>query len=150
MPSSTRADETRTERPSTVYVDTSALGRVLLGESDRPAIIAQLERFDRSVASRLLGVELRRLGGRTSLLAGADELLAAIDLIPLDEAVLAAAEAITPMSVATLDAIHLATAVRLDDAGELDALMTYDVRLAEGGREHGLRVVSPAAPTEPG
>ena len=40
---------------STVYVDTSALGRVLLGEPDALAIERALEMFDVRVASRLLG-----------------------------------------------------------------------------------------------
>jgi predicted nucleic acid-binding protein len=44
----------------------------------------------------------------------------------------------------TLDAIHLATAVRLAGADQLDALMTYDKQLAEGAREHGIAVLSPS------
>jgi len=35
-----------------------------------------------------------------------------------------------------------ATALRLAGAGRLDALMTYDARLAEGTRRHGLPVVA--------
>lgn len=73
-----------------------------------------------------------------------DPLLAGISLIPLDEQILAAAETLTPSTVATLDAIHLATAIRLSTAGELDALMTYDKQLADGAREHGITVLSPS------
>jgi predicted nucleic acid-binding protein len=73
-----------------------------------------------------------------------DELLANVALITLDEALLAAAETISPSTVTTLDAIHLATAVGLAEAGELDAVMTYDKRLAEGAPEHGLTVLSPS------
>jgi predicted nucleic acid-binding protein len=72
------------------------------------------------------------------------ELLSGNVLIPLDEEILAAAETIAPPTVATLDAIHLATAVNLSDAGKLDALMTYDKRLADGARAHGLTVLSPS------
>jgi predicted nucleic acid-binding protein len=43
----------------------------------------------------------------------------------------------------TLDAIHLATSLRLAWAGEIDALMTYDRRLEQAAREHGLAVLSP-------
>jgi uncharacterized protein with PIN domain len=44
-----------------VYVDTSAVGRVLLGEPDAPAVLRDLAGFVQHVASRLLRLELRRL-----------------------------------------------------------------------------------------
>jgi predicted nucleic acid-binding protein len=126
------------------YLDTSALGRVLLGEPDAPAILAALGAFDQHVASRLARVELRRLALREDALAAADRLLAGVALVPIDDAVLAAAETVEPSTVATLDAIHLATALRLADAAVLDAVVTYDLRLADGARHHGLTVLSPA------
>jgi hypothetical protein len=54
-----------------------------------------------------------------------------------------AAETVEPTTVATLDAIYLVAALRVAQAGLLDAVMTYDERLAAGAREHGLRVVAP-------
>lgn len=47
-----------------IYVDTSALGRVALGEPDAALIRAPLAEFDPWRASELLVVELRRLGTR--------------------------------------------------------------------------------------
>lgn len=129
---------------SGVYVDTSALGRVLLGEPDGVAVLRVLEEYDEHVASRLLGVELRRLALRFGVTDQADELLAGVALVPLDEALLEEAESVEPFTVATLDALHLATAIRLAVAGFIEAVMTYDARLAEGARHHGLAVVSPA------
>lgn len=129
---------------SAVYVDTSALVRVILEEPDKKAIQRDLAKFDRSVASRLLRIELRRVGRREDALEEADQILDDVMLIPLDDDVLTAAETISPTTVGTLDAIHLATAVRLADAGEVDALMTYDKRLADGAREHGIPVLSPS------
>lgn len=129
---------------SLLYIDTSALGRSLLEEPDKPAIERELETFASRISSSLLRVELRRLGLRRDMLDRVDLLLARISLIPLDEQILAAAETLTPSTVATLDAIHLATAVRLTEAGELDALMTYDKQLADGAREHGITVLSPS------
>lgn len=126
-----------------VYVDTSALGRVLLGEPDAAAVIRALHKFDQHIASRLLRVELRRLALREGLLAHADQLLSGVALLPLDQAVLDAAETVQPASVATLDAIHLVTALRLADEKLIDTVMTYDTRLADGASEHGLSVVSP-------
>ncbi len=116
----------------------------MLEEPDKKAIQRDLAGFDQSVASRLLRVELRRVGKREDALAEADLILDDVLLIPIDESVLAAAETISPTSVGTLDAIHLATAVRLVKAGELDALITYDKRLANGAREHGITVLSPS------
>lgn len=129
---------------ASVYVDTSALGRVLLDEPDRQAILRALGSFDVHVASRLLRVELRRLALRHDLLEAADRLLKRISLLPLDDAILATAETMPPPTVATLDAIHLTTALRLADAGALDAVMTYDRQLADGARTHGLTVLAPA------
>jgi uncharacterized protein len=129
---------------SAVYVDTSALGRVLLEETDAPAIRLGLNAFDERVSSRLLQVELRRLALRVRSPGRADALLRDIDLIPLNETALRVAEAIEPANVGTLDAIHLATARRLAADGLLDAIMTFDTRLAEGARHHGIDVVAPA------
>jgi predicted nucleic acid-binding protein len=128
---------------ATVYVDTSALGRALLREPDRDAIAEALSRFDGRVSSHLLRVELRRLARRHGLDDDATAMLSDVTLLPLDGSVLESAETVPPSNVATLDAIHLVTALRLARDGEIDALMTYDARLAEGARHHGLRVIAP-------
>lgn len=127
-----------------VYIDTSALGRVLLDEPDKSAIKDALDSFDQVTASRLLRIELRRVGLKRGLLDRAESLLADIALIPLEDQILTATETLTPASVGTLDAIHLATAVQLTKAGKLNALMTYDKGLAAGAREHGITVLSPS------
>jgi predicted nucleic acid-binding protein len=129
---------------SVVYVDTSVLGRVLVGEADKPAIKKSLDSFDQVVSSRLLRVELRRLGLLRDLLDAAGELLSEVALISPDDTLLTTAETIPPATVRTLDAIHLTTAVKLAKADELDAVMTYDKQLAAGAREHGLTVLSPS------
>jgi predicted nucleic acid-binding protein len=126
------------------YIDTSVLGRLLLGEPDAPAIIRDLGSHEIRVSSRLLRIELRRLAMRHGLEADALALLAAVALIPLDEETMLASETVPPSTVATLDAIHLATALRLARDGLVDTVMTYDVRLSEGAREHGLAVLAPA------
>jgi uncharacterized protein len=129
---------------ASLYLDTSALGRVLLGEPDASAILRELTRWEQHVASRLLRTELRRVAIREGVLAQADQLLRTVALVPVDDAVLTAAETTPPSTVTTLDAIHLATAVRLASAGALEAVMTYDAHLADGARHHGLAVVAPA------
>ena len=127
-----------------LYVDTSAVGRVLLGEPDAAAVLRDLAEFEQHVASRLLRIELRRLALREDAGAAADRLLSGVALVPLDDAILTTAETLPPPTVATLDAIHLATALKLAGAGVLDTIMTYDQRLADGAEHHGLRVLAPA------
>jgi uncharacterized protein len=126
-----------------VYIDTSAIGRVLLGEPDAAAVRQALGAFEQHVASRLMRTELRRLALREGLLEDAEQLLAGVALIPVDDAVLTLAETVTPATVATLDAIHLATALKLAGAGILNTVMTYDARLASAVELHGLRVAAP-------
>lgn len=128
-----------------IYLDTSALGRVVLDEPDSAAIGAALAEFDAVVSSRLLRIELHRVGLRTGIAREEIEAwLAGVSLVPMDDAMLSAAEAISPASVATLDAIHLATALQLAAERHVASIMTFDVRLAEGAREHGLAVIAPS------
>jgi predicted nucleic acid-binding protein len=141
-------------------LDTSALGRVLLNEPDSAAIQRALEDFDDVISSRLLWIELGRLARRrdsefakeghpSEFVTLADELLSGVIAIPMEGGVekgepgtLADAISVAPFSVATLDAIHLATAVWMAGEFSID-FMTYDKRLAAGAREHGLAVLGP-------
>lgn len=128
-----------------VYLDTSALGRLVLDEPDATAIGAALAMFESIVSSRLLRIELHRLGLRAHVRAEEiEQWLAGVALVPIDDAILAAAETVSPASVSTLDAIHLATALELSTAQHIGSLMTFDERLAEGAREHGLTVLAPS------
>lgn len=129
---------------TTYYVDTSVLGRVLLRHS--PTAVAWFEdaaENDELVSSRLLKTELTRLIRRESLtMADRDELLDYVATIPLDHAVLTEAEAIVP-HVRTLDAIHLASALR---SGIEDIVVaSHDGRMLEVARLMGFAVTDPCA-----
>ena len=126
-----------------VYLDTSPLGRLLLDERDAPAIQRTLSDFAARYSSRLMRVELLRLGNREGLEDRTGEVLEGISLAPLDEAMFVATEALPPATLGTLDAIHLATALRLAQRGLVDAMMTYDRRLGAAARDHGLEVLAP-------
>ena len=65
-----------------------------------------------------------------------------IVVINLDEGIAAIAAALSPGSLRSLDAIHLASAISIGQ--ELDAFITYDIRLADTARAAGLTVVVPA------
>lgn len=127
-----------------IYLDTSALGRVVLGEADAPVIRATLARFDPWCASELLMVELRRLGRREGVSNAAEQLLGLVTLTPVPRAVLEQASLIDPIEVRSLDAIHLATARDLHATHEIAAVLTYDRQLQAGCRHHGIPVQAPA------
>ncbi len=128
-----------------LYIDTSALARVMLGEPDTPAITAVLASFEQHFSSRLLAIELRRVALREAMPAVADALLGSVALVPLDEAILVHAETVMPATVATLDALHLATAIHLTNGGLVTTLLTYGERLAAGARAHGVPSLAPTA-----
>lgn len=130
---------------ASVYTDTSGLGRLLLDEADAAAVRQELARYERRVASQLVRAELCRLASRNGLESEAERILETIVIVPLTPELLRAAERIQPDSVATLDAIHLSTAVQLRDARQISALLTFDRALAVGAAAHGLDVVAPAA-----
>lgn len=127
-----------------LYVDTSAIGRVLLEEPDAPDIAATLAQYE-LWASELLAVEFRRLAARQSLANQAELLLADINLVELNSGSLKRASSIPPIVVRTLDAIHLDTAVELHTQGTVDAVLTFDKQLREGCAHHALQVIQPQA-----
>ena len=127
-----------------LYLETSALGCVLNGEPAAAAAADVIASYDGHFASRLLRTELRRVALRDDRFEFVEPLLADVSLVPIDEQTWVTAETIRPATVRTLDAIHLATAVRMAADGVIEALMTYDKRLAEAARHHGLEVVAPA------
>src|SRR5215204_2658693 len=103
----------------TLYVDSSALMRVVLGEG---SALDELNQADGLVSSELLAVESRRTIDRfhrqnilttqqvAELLEALDDWLEAIDLVLLRPAILSRAGDPLPMPLGTLDALHLATA----------------------------------------
>ncbi len=128
-----------------VYVDTSALGRLLLGEPEAEAIRGLLAEHDAWWSSELLVVELRRLAARERLMSEAEEYLDAFRLVAIDSASLQRASRLEPTVVRSLDAIHLEAAVQLRDGGEVNGVVTYDQQLSTGCAHHGLSVHTPVA-----
>jgi uncharacterized protein len=126
------------------YLDTSVLGRVVTIQPGSSVIMDAIASFDELVSSRLLQVELRRLGARSRNVERAESLLARVALLPIDDSVLAAAGTVKPANVGTLDAIHLVTALSVQAEARSAVLMTYDKRLAAAAAHHGLTVLTPA------
>jgi uncharacterized protein len=128
-----------------VYVDTSALGRLLLAEPEADAIRDVLAEHNTWWSSELLIVELRRLAAREGLQPEAEEYLDAFHLVAIDSAALQRASRLQPTVVRSLDAIHLEAALQLRDGGQVDGVVTYDQQLSTGCAHHGLSVHAPAA-----
>ncbi|MDY6055788.1 type II toxin-antitoxin system VapC family toxin [Micrococcus sp.] len=124
-----------------VYVDTSALAALLLDEPHRAAVISWLDGTDAELVSGdLLETELRRLAVREGIdQARVTRLLDGVALAALDRAVYRGAGMLPIPGLRSLDALHLETALRLD----VDAMLTYDHRLAGAAQAVGLTVVVP-------
>jgi predicted nucleic acid-binding protein len=126
------------------YLDTSAVVKLLVREGETAALRRWLRRRPRRVASALLSVELLRAArraGEPRLVVEARRLLTGITLIGVDNAVLDRAGDLEPGQLRTLDAIHLATALSL--GAELDAVVTYDRRMADAAALVGLAIAAP-------
>lgn len=95
------------------------------------------------MSSALLRVEAVRACARygREYADRAEEGLDAVALLPLDDTVLAAAARLGPPALRALDALHLASALSLDE--DLGVLVAYDGRLLEAAARHGLTVATP-------
>ncbi len=123
-----------------VYVDTSAAVKLISDESESDALRAYLDDGPILVSSDLLETELRRIGVRhridqvliTAILDG-------ITLTPLTRDQFREAGLYPQPGLRSLDALHLASALGV----EASAILTYDARLCEAARAHGLAVIAP-------
>ena len=128
-----------------VYLDASALVKLVMSEPETPALMAYLGDASFVLSSRLSHVEVRRAVARVAEpgdVKHATSTLEGLQLIELDAAIADVAGSAAPVSLRSLDAIHLASAMAVMD--EIEAFVTYDLRLADAAREAGLTVVGPA------
>lgn len=127
-----------------VYLDTSAALKLVVREPQSDALRAWLADHPDRSSSALIRTELLRTVRRAEpqRLDRALEVLKKMVLQTIDDDLLTAASRMDPIEMRSLDAIHLATALRLAD--ELEAIVTYDRRMIEGARTLGLPVASPA------
>ena len=140
---------TRSER-SLIYLDTSALVKVVIEEAESGALREWMATRPDRVSSLLTAVEMRRAArrapsdrsrGRAADLGRETEVvLSGLQLLSLDEEIARRAAILDPPNLRSLDAIHIATALSLADLGDF---VTYDTRLAAAARTAGLQVQSP-------
>ena len=128
-----------------IYLDASALVKLVAAEPESAALLAYLADRPERVSSTLSRVEMLRALARAGAPARARQralrVLARVALVRLDESILERASTLRPTALRTLDALHLATALEVAPTVEM---VTYDERLAEASRASGLRVAAPS------
>ena len=135
----------------TTYVDASVLLRVALRQPDT---LSEWRQIDRGVSSALVLTECLRTLDRLRLRASLPDrevavrratilsLLATLDIVEVDAAILDRAGQPMPTELGTLDAIHLATALLWQEStGEGLVMATNDMALALAAQAHGLTVM---------
>jgi len=133
------------------YLDASAIVKLIADEEESAPLRAWLSRWSGATSSELALTEVRRAVDRkrigrpateqAALGSGFARVLAGLDLVPLDRALLVAAGELPGAFMRSLDAIHVVSALTLGDA--VGAFVTYDERQAEGAAASGLGVAAP-------
>jgi len=128
-----------------VYLDTSAILKLILPEHESAPLAAALQRWPDRLSSALAVVEcrrtLRRIQAPPAAWRRADHVLEGLILIRFDDALLRLSAQVGPPLLRSLDASHLAAPLSIGDYP--DAFITYDDRLAAAARTLKLQVVQP-------
>jgi hypothetical protein len=127
------------------YLDTSAAAKLVVAERSSAALRRWLRPRDELVfSSDLLRTELLRATRRAApeQMVQARVVLDSLVLVRLTVNVCERAALLEPERLRSLDALHLSAALEMGD--ELEGLLTYDRRLAEGARSLGIDVLAPA------
>jgi predicted nucleic acid-binding protein len=121
--------------------------KLVLREPEEKALRAEMAEWEGYVSSALLGLEAIRACSRhrDEYARDAREWLLDVSRLPLDNALLDDAATLAPATLRSLDAIHLATALSIRD--EVGVFVTYDRRLEEAARSHGLNASGPGMTT---
>ena len=126
-----------------VYLDSSAIVKLVVKEAETAALRRFLRRRRTLVSSALARAEILRAvmthGDKAQKTAEA--VLARFELLRINDRVLRTAGTLPPAGLRTLDAIHLASALTLQD--NLTHVVCYDDRLTEATIECGLPAIAP-------
>ena len=127
-----------------VYVDTSAFTKLVAQEQESAALRRHLRGAPLRTSAMLLQTEALRVAARLSPahLAAARQQLRGIAFIQMDRQLYGFAGTLTPPELRSLDALHIAAALMLGQ--DLAEFVTYDDRMVNAAKGHGLPVVSPS------
>ncbi len=128
-----------------VYLDSSALVKLVAVEKGSEHLREHLRGHATWIASSLVVVEVGRALGRRP---DADPSIALnvldrLILVDVDRRILERAASLAPAELRSLDAIHMATAIEVRDS--IEAVVTYDARLAAAAHVHGFRTAAPGS-----
>jgi predicted nucleic acid-binding protein len=130
--------------PRVLYLDASAIVKLVVHELETDQLTAYVS--DAAlVSSEISEVEVPRAAylktGESESIARAETLLRRLSLVALDDELRREAARSLPADLRSLDAIHLASCLRLKT--QLEAVVVYDRKLSAALRAHALRVEAP-------
>lgn len=125
-----------------LYLDASAITKLVIDEADSQPLRARVG-GKAWATSRIAVVEVRKAVSRVNPSADPGPILRRLAFVELDPELAELAGALGGPGLRSLDAIHLASALRLGPA--LEAFVTYDARQAVAARSAGLPVEAPGA-----
>jgi predicted nucleic acid-binding protein len=137
-----------------IYLDSVAVVKLLHTEPHSQALRSYLDEHSDTdwASSTLLEIEAFRALARTVAIAEMPAiinrfhaLMDTITRLDIDPGVRIMAQTVGPPTVRSLDAIHLATALRLREQRRLTTFITYDKRLADAAAGAGLPTMMPEA-----
>lgn len=133
------------------YVDSSVLLRIVLGQTGK---LAEWKKIEQGISSVLIEVECLRALDRFRAAHGLSDhevairraavyrILDELDLVAITPSVLARASQPMPVSIGTLDAIHMATALLWrEQTHQVPVMATHDRDLGRAAAAFGFAVV---------
>lgn len=131
-----------------IYCDSSALVKLVIDEPESAELEAWLGSQPEPVlvSSVLARTEVVRTVARTDPNAArlAVDMLAAVSIVELDVSLADDAARLDPAELRSLDALHMAAALRLGPA--LGSMVSYDERMLDAAQRHGVAVAHPGWP----
>ena len=127
-----------------LYLDSSALVKLVVPEPETKALHELLRSWPERVSSIVTRIEVehmaRRIGG--GAIRRSRTVLSRVALVGLDEDVVQEATSLAPAGLRTPNVIHLATVLSL--GGDLGALCAYDSQLVVVAASMAIDVLAPA------
>ncbi len=130
---------------SAIYADSSALVKLIIEEDESEALRRAIEEAGVGLlTSQIAEIEVARAVkvANPDQLGECERLLASCTRVRVSESIVRRATMLASAHLRTLDAIHLATALRADVA----TMLVYDERLGTAAGAAGLTVLRPGLP----
>ena len=124
------------------YLDTSAFLKLFVTENESSAMRRWFSSHDAVWSSQLLHTESLRSGARLGINRDViEDALESVSMVLPSVATFFTAGRLSPTSLRSLDALHLATAMELGD--DLEGMVAYDDHLIDAARAASIHVITP-------